>query len=146
MKLVFARRNRIGSWLIRFGTFSQWSHVGLLDGDAVYDVSIARGVTRRAFSEFAAEYPVHEIAAVPCNDDAARNWANRQLGKAYDYSAILGIALRTGWATEDKWFCSEFVEAALQAGGVVRFREDLSRITPRDVWMVTPRLEKYDAA
>lgn len=140
MKLVFARRHRIGSWLIRFGTFSQWSHVGLLDGDTVYDATGARGVSRRPYAEFAAEYPTHEVAEVPCNDQAVREWADRQLGKPYDYSAIFGILFRTGWASEGKWFCSEFVEAAIQVGGVKRFREDLNRITPRDVWMITPKL------
>ena len=141
MKLVFARRHRIGSWLIRLGTFSQWSHVALLDGDVVYDATGALGVARRSYAAFAAEYPNHEIAEVVCDDATARAWVVSQLGKDYDYSAIFGIALRTGWASEDKWFCSELVEAALQAGGVRRFREDLSRITPRDVWMVTPKLE-----
>jgi hypothetical protein len=40
------------------------------------------------------------------------------------------------WADGGRWFCSELFEAALIAGGLVRFRLDAARITPGHAWMV----------
>lgn len=138
MNIVFARKPTLGSWLIRFGTWSQWSHCAILADAKVIDATMQHGVAERPFVEFVSEYPDHLMVSVECDESQALAFARSQIGKPYDWLAIVGFVFRRGWSCGDKWFCSEFVEAALKAGGRQRFREELPRITPRDVWAVSP--------
>jgi hypothetical protein len=66
------------------------------------------------------------------------DFALAQIGKPYDLGAVLAIALRVtcdrNWRRPDKWFCSELVAAACEAGGrALLDAHDLTVITPRDV-------------
>lgn len=139
MKIVFARRPTLGSWLIRIGTWSQWSHCAVIDGDTVIDATWPHGVRRTLLADWVIRYADNEVANIQLpHEDAATGFLVRQIGRRYDWTALVGFFFRRGWKDEDRWFCSELVEAAVMAGGLRRFREQLTRITPRDVWMVTP--------
>jgi uncharacterized protein YycO len=70
------------------------------------------------------------------NEEAAVDFAYKQVGKKYDYTAILGMLMRRDWKEDDDWFCSELVEAILAAGGRQRFRDAIHRITPHQSWSV----------
>jgi uncharacterized protein YycO len=67
----------------------------------------------------------------------AYEWAKGQIGKAYDFSAVTGIALNRNWRNPEKWFCSELVAAAFEAVGSpllsTRPSVGVFRITPRDL-------------
>jgi uncharacterized protein YycO len=56
-----------------------------------------------------------------------------QIGKPYDYLAILGFMFRKPLQKPSRWFCSELVFAACQAAGI----KLLARIPP---WKVSPDL------
>lgn len=139
MKVIFCRRRSLGSWLIRLFTWSAWSHLAIVeDAETVIDSTFSGGgVRRRRLVEIVAEYSAIEEAEVPLADEqAALEFARAQIGKPYDWTAIFGFVLRRNWAEPDAWFCNELFEAAAVAGGSKRFRDRLSRITPRDSWMV----------
>lgn len=145
MKIVFARRNTLGSWLLRFFTWSPYSHVGAIFEDnhgaplLVVHSTSPEGVHVTEWDKFSEQYNVCEVCEVSVpNEDAAFDFLQSQIGKPYDWSAILGFIFRASdWERDDAWFCNELVEAALVAGGKRRFRESLARITPRHSWMVT---------
>ncbi|HXN99568.1 MAG TPA: hypothetical protein VN881_10875 [Candidatus Acidoferrales bacterium] len=69
--------------------------------------------------------------------EQAYEWALTQVGKAYDYSAIAGIALDRNWRDGSRWFCSELVAMAFEQVGspILSTRPSVSvwRITPRDL-------------
>jgi hypothetical protein len=44
---------------------------------------------------------------------------NSQIGKKYDYRAILGFVFARDWRERDSWICSELVSAALENAAVV---------------------------
>lgn len=139
MHIVFARKRTLGSWLIRLATWSRWSHCAVLDGDHVIDATFKHGVARRRMADWSAEYPEQCVLHVPVPaEQAAKEWLRQQVGKAYDWSAVLGFITRADWADDESWFCSELVEAAIRAGGRHRVRADVSRVTPELVWTVTP--------
>lgn len=140
MRIVFARKNTLSSWLIRLFTWSRWSHVAIVDrAVAIESTFWGHGVRMRPLQDLIADHTWCEFGEVSLPDETAGiGFAYAQLGKPYDWTAIFGFVLRENWADDAKWFCSELVEASIKAGGFTRFREDLSRITPRDVWMVTP--------
>lgn len=140
MRLIFTRQHSIGSLLIRFFTWSRWSHVAILEDDSmVIDSTFLHGgVRRRPLAELLAQASRHQMLDlnVP-NEAAALDFARAQIGRPYDWTAVLGILFRApGWALPDRWFCSELAEAVVLAGGLKRFREDAARITPEHVWMV----------
>jgi len=139
MKVIFARNHRIGSLLIRLFTVGNWSHVGILTPHGVVETTWPRGVHLTPLKEFNARNSTTEVVDIGVPDElAAVRWLIAQLGKGYDWSAILGFMFRESWARPNRWFCSELLEGACIAGGRRRFREKLHRITPKHSWMVSP--------
>lgn len=140
MRLIFCRKHSLGSWLIRVATWSRWSHCVIVDGTHGIDSTFLHGgVRRRPLGDSLAGYS-HTAAvdiAVP-DEAAALEFARGQIGKPYDWTAIVGFIVRRDWAEPDAWFCNELAEASLSAGGRARWRADLNRITPGASWAVNP--------
>lgn len=121
---------------IRFSTRSWASHAEFVDTQA--------GITLGARS-------IGGVKCRPCSKDhytrveqftatgmsQAWEWAQQQVGKPYDFSAISGIALDRNWHDESKWFCSELVAVAFEKAGhpllSTRPSAAFYRITPRDL-------------
>lgn len=127
------------SWIIKFFSWSKWSHVALVDGDYVIEATAMHGV-RRVKIEEALHGTKHEFATLPCKDpQAIIDAAMTQLGKPYDFLAILGIGLKRDWQEDDKWVCSELIGWAADKGGNPLFRKDrVNRITQEHLWMLYP--------
>ncbi|WP_296574126.1 hypothetical protein [Zoogloea sp.] len=90
-------------------------------------------------TEFARKHARIEFIDVPMPDeDAALSAARSQVGKGYDWRALLGIVLRARrLAEKDRWFCSELVAWVAEQGGRPLFRgEVLRRVTPQHLWML----------
>lgn len=141
MKLLFCRKRSLGSWLICAFTWSPWSHCAVVESDEhVIDATFKHGgVRRRPLSDVLGEYSkieVIELNLTPEETQAALDFVRAQIGKPYDIGAIFGFIFRQDWASTEKWFCNELAEAALRAVGRPRFRDEISRITPRESWMV----------
>lgn len=128
------------SWLIRTGSWSRWSHVGILDGDYIIESVALRGVVRTPIKDRQREDRTWTVAALPCsNPDGVIAAALSQLGKPYDYTAILGLGFHREWQEDDSWFCSELVAEAFERAGCRLFRPDsLHRVTPQHLWMLPP--------
>lgn len=135
MKIIFSRSSTIGSLLIRGGTWSVWSHCGIFTHeDTVIDSTMEHGVSERPVLEWTKDISAYDVIDVDCpNPQDAIKWARTQIGKAYDWTAIIGFGFHREWNKDDKWFCSEFVEAALTQGGRKRWRNP-RRITPQQTW------------
>lgn len=140
MRIIFAtRRKYIPAVLLRILTLSKFSHMAvLLDDNTVIEAAAFKGVVRGSFENFTKIYDRVIIQDLPLpNEEAAINFLLEQIGKPYDWTAIFGIVFRNGkWTDLDSWFCSELVEAAVKAGGLDRFKEDISRIIPQYCWVL----------
>lgn len=110
----------------------------MFDDYSIYDVTLPTGVRKCTLQQFMKQYPKSDFHTVEVpNIEAARKFAEAQLGKKYDVSAIFGIVFQNRrWQDDDKWFCSELVEAILLAGGKPRFRTTVSSILPRETYAV----------
>jgi|CXWL01.1.fsa_nt_gi uncharacterized protein YycO len=142
MKAIFARNRSPASWLIRLACWSQWSHVAVVEDDmsVIHSTFFGGGVHRVALAALRASYSATELVDVPVPDEAAAlAFLRAQIGRPYDWTAIVGIALRRNWADPKRWFCSELLEATLIAGGLVRWREKVSRITQQHQYMLNPQ-------
>jgi uncharacterized protein YycO len=132
MRLIFATRPGLGSWLIRFFTGSQWSHVAIRDDDTVIEAVAGDGVRRRGLESFLAAWPITRVVDVAAPDDAAGLvFARQQIGKPYDGGAWWGFLLPwRDWQDPAAWFCSELAAAALQDAGLTMLADE-SRISPQ---------------
>lgn len=135
IKVIFARNKKPLSLLIRLFTWSRWSHCGTIDGEFVIESKGGVGVVATPLDEFKSRYTDYALADLPVCDNVtdAKHRARAELGKPYDHTAIFGILFRTGWNSDDSWFCSEHVA---HTSGIFR-KERVGRITPEMIWSVS---------
>jgi len=138
MKILFCTSNRIGSSIIRKITWSEWSHCALVDGDYVIEAVYPK-VRVSLLKEVIRKYSKYTIANLPCfQETPIINAALTQIGKPYDWTALLGILWKRDWQEEDSWFCSELVAWAFSEGGSPLFRKEaMHRVTPQDLWGIS---------
>lgn len=135
MKLVLCT-NRAG-WLLRFVMWSRWSHSAILDEvtGMVYDSTLLGGGVRVGpMGAFLQHYRRHELRDIDVRVgrlEESRAWLRTQVGKPYDWTALLSWIVRRDWQEPDAWFCSELTESFIDQFATPRFRESVSRITPR---------------
>lgn len=141
LTLVYARSLTLGGLLIRNADrWGRWSHCGIVTEEGTVIEALARhGVVETPSDDFVERYKHGAWAyrLVECPEPArAISWARTQLGKGYDFGAIFGNLLRESWQEDDRWMCSELVEAALVQGGRRRFEDAPWRISPNLSFMV----------
>ena len=109
MKIILATNNYIHSVAIRVFTWSEWSHAGIIMDDGSIIESTAKcGVCRVSMQEFKNRYTKTIIVEIP-NTNGWANRAESQIGKKYDWGAILRFVFRGDWADDSRWFCFELV-------------------------------------
>ena len=133
---------------IRLGTWSDWSHVAIIDGDEVIEATAPAGVRRFPVVQAINHAKRAAVVELPCRDPrAVIAAAESQLGKPYDFTAIVGLGLHRDWQEDDRWFCSELVAWAFEKAGEPLFRaEVLRRVTPQHLWMLAPAPPPPDIA
>ena len=138
MKLFFCTNDLPAAVAIRVFTWSNWSHVGIIDGDEIIE-AVWPKVRVSKLEEAKNKYKSWVIAEVKTKNDAEIIKAVRsQVGKPYDIGAIFGFLARRNWEKTDKWFCSELVAWAFSQANEPLFRPGtFSRVTPQHLWMIS---------
>lgn len=145
MRVIYARSHTLGGlWIRNHDNVApaRWSHSGAIvdtrGAPFVVEARALRGVVATPLHEFLARYSRTEIVryAVP-DAKAGDDWVCAQIGKRYDYLAILGRLCRRDWGDPTAWHCQELVEARFAAAGAQRFRGGPQLITPNMGYMVT---------
>jgi len=134
MRLLFTHSPGIAGTAVKTFTWSQYSHVDIVDGDVVIGAKFLKGVHTYPLDRRIAESSKHVFAVIPEVDSAAAiDFACNQIGKPYDIWAIFGFVARRDWSSDDKWFCSELAAAAALVQNVHVLNKSVSRITPQDL-------------
>ncbi len=147
MILLFVKGKPLSSYFIRLVTWSNWSHVAIVDAKSIQEITdstyiydatfLNSGVRQRKIADVLSEASKWAYVEIDVPDElAVINAAKSQIGKKYDVTGVLGIALHRNWQESDKWFCSEFVEWCMVQGGLTRFIEEVRRLTPQHCWML----------
>jgi uncharacterized protein YycO len=138
MKLFFCTNDLPVSVAIRVFTWSDWSHVAIIDGNEIIE-AVWPKVRVSKLEEAKNKYESWVIAEVKTKNDAEIIKAARsQVGKPYDIGAIFGFVARRNWEKTDKWFCSELVAWAFSQANEPLFRPGtFSRVTPQHIWMIS---------
>ena len=80
------------------------------------------------------------IPATPEQTNAFHTFLRAQIGKLYDFAAIVGIVAQRDWQNDKAWMCSELVSAGLCQKKVGIFpphlATELNRVTPRDLLLI----------
>lgn len=138
VKLLFTRGQSIGGWFIRTALMSKYNHVGIQVDGMVYEATLFKGVRKVSINSFYEHNVVKVELAVHVDDkQALKDFLEEQVGKPYDWKAIVSLPFRRNWHNRESWMCSELAAEALIAGGA-RFPMGSNRITPRDLLFVTP--------
>ena len=129
------------SRLIRFRTWSCYSHVSWLDDSTgeVYEAWI--GGVRRAPNINYGHKPgtlisMFDVKLTQAQSKKLLQFFNEQVGRGYDYLGILGFAFRGEFQNQNKWFCSELI-----AGGFKEIGKPLLERIPN--WKVYPGMLAY---
>lgn len=140
MRILAYKGTSLVSRLIRFQTRSVYSHVGLL----LYDDSVieawGKGVVHvpdfRHLHKPGTHVDVYDIWTLRLYEPGlAEEFAKKQVGKAYDFRMVFRFLSHMPAAQNDKWFCSELAEAAIEAGGVPLLNGPAHMHSPRDICM-----------
>lgn len=136
VKIRFASSKSLISWVIRIFTWSRVSHVDYVfeypnGGREYYGALPSTGVD---YNDVEFDYVEYYEVDVPKPEELEK-FLLEQRHKSYDWMAILSIVFRNQWQRDKKWFCSELIAAALEAGGIRIFNERHYRITPRDLYI-----------
>ena len=144
MRVLFCTSQLPGALLIRAVTWSDWSHVALIDGDDAIEATWP-AVRVAPLSDVIAAHSSHVIVDLPCRSSTDAILAARsQVGKPYDLTALFGLLMHRDWQEDDRWFCSELVAWAFDQGGSPLFRpEAMHRITPQHLWMLSPPVPSW---
>lgn len=140
IKLQFTRGKGPVAWAIRWFTWSSYNHVDFVLSDgSLLGAKASGGV--RVREPLAGKKVTYTVDA----PESVLYAAQSQIGKSYDFMAIVGFLFRRRWHRPNRWFCSEFVAWAFEQGGYPLLRsEGLYRLTPRDL-MMSPILRSKDA-
>jgi uncharacterized protein YycO len=137
-QIIFSTNNLPLAVGIRFLTWSDWSHAGILTKDnTVIDStwSLKRnGVLERSLDEFLSGTTRHNIRTFPQVPDEVIEIARGQIGKPYDWTPIFGLPFHRNWQDDDAWFCSELVAWSCVQAGSPLINKESWRVTPQDLW------------
>jgi len=127
MKVIFARNNSsIISKVIRAYTWSNWSHVGIIDGEYVIEAIGGRGVAKTELEAFKLRYDENCIRHIAGDVEKAR----ALIGKDFDQRGLWGGLLHMRVQDPNKWFCSELVAYAADAF----YDEFAHKVSPENIF------------
>jgi len=117
----------------------QFSHSITIIGDRAYEASMTHGCRAGTVDQLMAGIVIYRDMPVVVPDiDAARAFAEAQVGKGYDFAGAVGIPLTYSedWTDDSKWWCSDLTFAILLAGGLRLFDPAvMKRVRPIDLHM-----------
>ena len=132
VRLIFTKQPTIASTLIRYLTWSRWSHVGIVTAENTLVESMIGTGVREIPQRAATSTPARSRSStIPARSPRRLSKPSAQIGRPYDLGAIIGFLGRRNWQKDDAWFCSELVAKAFGDAGYPLFRSDrIHRVTP----------------
>lgn len=139
LTVVFSRSATLGSPIIRAADrWGQWSHCGLIVGPDVIEARAFHGVVRTPWRQFVDRASKFDERYIEVPDPAAGvAWAEKQIGKGYDYGALFSNLLRENLQSRSRYDCAELLESAVVAAGRERFRCPRWKLSPNLLYIVT---------
>lgn len=148
--LAYEGRSFIPSKLIRFFTWEDVTHIGILlpSGEVIEAWFTLKGFPGRVFLRdsyrdghtLGTQVRVYNILG-DYNSEVATTWFHSQVGKAYGLRDILKFITHTSTNKNNSWFCSELALEGIAQGDLNLQIGNFAKMSPRDVIM-SPLLEQ----
>jgi len=139
MKIKFTASWLPLSPLIRLWTWSKCSHCEFefSDGMIIVPAMEAGRVIATKNRKYTWEH-VYDVPITEEQEKIVRQWAEGELGKPYDYTALAPLNVlipraKKQWKNDDQWMCSEFCAQGLELVGFEYFSDEHKKITPGDL-------------
>jgi uncharacterized protein YycO len=123
LRIGLYKGKSILSRIIKFRTWGKYSHASIVTSDLeVYESwygvrhvgSVLQGHSKGT------EVDLYNIKGLTVEqEEQIIAFCTEQLGKGYDYFAIIGFVLRRNYDSMERWFCSELVHEACKNAGVI---------------------------
>ena len=121
--IMLLRGTSLLSRLIQWQTRSPYSHAAIVTPSGTVIESVEGKGVREVPIEHAYKHAVYDLFDVSgLSDDQwsdALEWARSKIGSRYDYRGVLRFVSRRPAELNDKYFCSEFVFAAMLHAGLL---------------------------
>ena len=144
-RVLLFRGKGLMSRLILWQTRSTYSHAALLlpDGTVLESWQGAGVRTTRLKSRLGVDaFTVHNMTDQQWK--TAIQFAQGQIGKGYDYWAIIRFISRNRMPENDRYFCSELVVEALESAGVKLLERTHPWAISPGLLALSPRLDRAD--
>lgn len=147
MKIALYKGTSTVSKSILFFSRGGYSHAAIVLNDgSVIEAKEFHGVQKRKSITDAIPpkyiIDIYELPTTPEQDEAVKNFLEKQLGKGYDYWSVIGFvvyASKEARKSYGRWFCSELVFATMEKIGI----QLLERV---GAWKVSPTILSYNTA
>lgn len=128
------------SWLIRWATWSRYSHVVLVNAERTEVIEATHGqrVRKLPFDDFASRANA-TLRCIP-HGNPAGVWkaAEKMVGEKYDDLYVLGWLFRAHWQRKDQLSCVELItEACINAGELIVPSDSIDSITPQTLYLLS---------
>ena len=147
--VLFSDHGPVAS-LIRFQTRSKYSHAAVWSPrrQLLWESRPGTGVRRITWTRNQARRSKASFFTVPSMTEAgmaeAMEWADRQVGKGYDYLGVLRFLSRETRDNRNRFFCSEFdFEFALRGGVLLLHNIQPYEVSPA-LLSFSPLMEPFD--
>lgn len=141
--LRFITETGLTSGLIRWFSWSDWSHVDFVLRDGRFLGSRLDGGVRIRPHDYLTPSKYRYAYVDVADPRKVYGWATSQIGKKYDWKAIVGFLPRVNWQDPERWFCSELVAQGFELKDQPIVDRECSRITPQTDYEST-RVIKVD--
>lgn len=132
MKFYFVTSKGLISKIIRAFEGGRSSHVAIGINNRIYDSTLLHGVKSWSEEEFSAKHTIQDIIELDLSmEDLALCFLLDQVGKSYDWTALIGFLLWRDWTKPDKWYCSELALAVIQNGSSYSLADKHNRVGVR---------------
>jgi uncharacterized protein YycO len=132
MKILLFRGRGLVSSLIRFQTWSKYSHVAtMLDDGSIIEAWPGVGVHRMLkLPHGASGIDFFEPLITSHERNTITRFLIAQIGKPYDWRGVFQFVLREHVHTHNRWFCSDLVAAAFNFVDVPLLNLPYYKISP----------------
>ena len=143
MEILAYRGKSIVSKLIRWQTRSEYSHIAVeLDDGSIIEAWLTDGVIHRdSFNEGHTDGTPVDFFRIKGLADSSRAeeflWEQVGKKKKYDWISVFRFLWHTPAENNNRWFCSELAEKALETASNKLLRGNCSEHSPRDTAMST---------
>jgi uncharacterized protein YycO len=143
IKLRFVSHPGIFNWACTIAQYGFWAtHVEAVTPEGTLIGAMSDGVKAREPFYDAGKFNQEmflEVSATPEQEDIFYEYLLSQIGKPYDYGAVLSFFYPSrDWQESDHWDCAELIGTSLAMGGF--FPQEMavkySRVTVRDVLLL----------